>query len=153
MINEIESGAPLYPKFFSHIQCTGGQWPTSDKQFTLDKININIKSDICNVSTYPDIYKNVCPVPMIWSMLLPDNVQISFKAHDNKYILLEAGATNIRAKDLNTTFPNVFIDINSAPILEWYSSNKECKYLFVSPNIVEIHKEKIIKKFTLSIKN
>ncbi len=32
-------------------------------------------------------------------------------------------------------------------------SNKECKYLFVSPNIVEIHKEKIIKKFTLSIKN
>jgi len=32
-------------------------------------------------------------------------------------------------------------------------SNLECKYLFVSPNIVEIHKEKMVKKFTLKIKN
>ncbi|MBT3475820.1 hypothetical protein HN460_02635 [bacterium] len=29
----------------------------------------------------------------------------------------------------------------------------ECKYLFISPNIVEIHKNKIIKEIALKIKN
>jgi hypothetical protein len=125
LIDEFQSGTPIYPVFFSGKDCSGKRWPQSANEFKLlEHVGTDIQSVLC------EGHHN-CRIPIIQSMILPKNMRVEMVANKklengdpaSEYVL-EYGALNLYSDNESIT-DNIAADLVSSPF-SWNSDYENC---------------------------
>jgi len=110
LVDELEAGGNPYPVFFAKPDCdtTGLQWPSALETFPLSRfgttIIANSTNNLCSGNSIEE-----CPLPVIQSMILPSNMDITFNTRSSKSVpgidkfVYQRGVYTVKSQLANST--------------------------------------------------